>query len=53
MTGFMLQVALGDAARGTLDYTALFAVGSTLFAFTFILNVGAQVIVRRFREAYD
>lgn len=53
MTGFMLQVALGDAARGTLDYTSLFAVGSTLFVFTFILNVAAQIIVRRFREAYD
>ncbi len=53
MTGFMLQVALGDAARGTLDYTALFAVGSTLFMFTFVLNVAAQLAVRRFREAYD
>ncbi|MCC7366570.1 MAG: phosphate ABC transporter permease subunit PstC [Dehalococcoidia bacterium] len=53
MTGYMLQVGLGDAARGTLDYTSLFAVGSTLFLFTFILNVAAQVIVRRFREAYD
>lgn len=53
MTGYMLQVGLGDAARGTINYTSLFAVGSTLFVFTFILNVAAQLIVGRFREAYE
>jgi phosphate transport system permease protein len=53
MTGYMLQVGLGDAARGTINYTSLFAVGSTLFVFTFILNVAAQLIVSRFREAYE
>lgn len=53
MTGYMLQVALGDAARGTTDYTSLFAVGALLFVMTFALNVAAQIIVRRFREAYE
>ena len=53
MTGYMLQVALGDAARGTTDYTSLFAVGALLFLMTFVLNVAAQIIVRRFREAYE
>ena len=53
MTGYMLQVALGDAARGTTDYTSLFAVGALLFLMTFALNVAAQIIVRRFREAYE
>lgn len=53
MTGFMLQVGLGDAARGTVDYESLFAVGSTLFVFTFAINVGAQMVVRRYREAYE
>ena len=53
MTGYMLQVALGDAARGTTDYTSLFAVGALLFLMTFVINVGAQIIVRRFREAYE
>ncbi len=53
MTGFMLQVGLGDAARGTIDYQALFAVGSMLFVMTFMLNVVAQMIVNRFREAYE
>jgi phosphate transport system permease protein len=53
MTGFMLQVALGDVARGDIQYTSLFAVGSALFVFTFITNVAATMIVNRFREAYD
>jgi phosphate transport system permease protein len=53
MTGFMLQAGLGDAARGTTDYTSLFAVGSALFILTFTLTVLAQVIVNRFREAYE
>ena len=53
MTGYMLQVGLGDAARGTPDYDSLFAVGSTLFVITLLLNIAAQVIVTRFREEYD
>ncbi len=53
MTGFMLQVGLGDAARGTVDYQALFAVGSMLFVITFAINVGAYWFVRRYREEYE
>jgi len=53
MTGFMLQIGLGDAARGTVDYQALFAVATTLFMFTFFVNVVADIVVRRFREVYD
>lgn len=53
MTGYMLQVGLGDAARGTVQYTSLFAVASMLFIFTFITNIAAAVIINRFREAYE
>jgi len=53
MTGYMLQVALGDAARGTIDYQSIFAVGSMLFVMTLMLNIAATVIVNRFREAYE
>ncbi len=53
MTGFMLQISLGDAAQGDVQYTSLFAVASALFIFTFITNVAATVIVNKFREAYD
>jgi phosphate transport system permease protein len=53
MTGFMLQVGLGDAARGTVDYQALFAVGMVLFIFTLAFNVAAQWFVGRYREEYE
>jgi phosphate transport system permease protein len=53
MTGYMLQIGLGDAARGTVDYNSLFAVASTLFVMTFILNVLASWVVGRYREAYE
>jgi phosphate transport system permease protein len=48
-----LQVGLGDAARGTINYSSLFAVASTLFVFTFTINVIAAWIVNRFQEAYE
>ncbi|MEX0785816.1 MAG: ABC transporter permease subunit, partial [Dehalococcoidia bacterium] len=53
MTGYMLQVALGDAARGTIDYRSLFAVGAVLFMMTLMFNIAAQMLVNRFREVYD
>ena len=53
MTGFMLQVGLGDAARGTSQYESLFAVALALFVLTFALNIAAQIIVQRFQEKYD
>lgn len=53
MTGFMLQVGLGDAARGTVDYQSIFAVGLMLFIITLIFNLAAHIFVRRFREEYE
>ncbi len=53
MTGYMLQVGLGDAARGTLDYQSLFAVGAMLFVITLLFNIAAQILVSRFREVYE
>jgi phosphate transport system permease protein len=53
MTGFMLQVGLGDAQRGTPDYQALFAVGMMLFVVTLLFNVAAYFFVRRYREEYE
>jgi phosphate transport system permease protein len=52
MTGFMLQVGLGDAQRGTVDYQSLFAVGSMLFAITLMFNIAATWFVGRFRQVY-
>ena len=53
MTGYMLQVGLGDAARGTIDYQSIFAVGLTLFFITLIFNIAATVVVGRYREEYE
>jgi phosphate transport system permease protein len=52
MTAYIVQVAGGDTARGTLTYQTIFAVGSTLFVMTLILNIVAYLFVRRFREVY-
>lgn len=53
MTGYIVQAVGGEAARGSLTYYSIFAVGILLFLMTFALNVLANVIVRRFREAYE
>lgn len=53
MTGYMLQVGLGDAARGTVEYRSLFAVGTMLFLMTLIFNIAAHIIVGRYREEYE
>lgn len=53
MTSYIVQVSLGDVPYGSLSYYTLFAVGMTLFVFTFILNIFSYWVVRRFREVYD
>ena len=53
MTGYILQIGTGDAARGTIQYSSIFAVGALLFLMTLIVNVVAELIVRRVREAYE
>ncbi|MFD0768019.1 phosphate ABC transporter permease subunit PstC [Bacillus sp. CGMCC 1.60114] len=51
LTAYIVQVSLGDAPYGTLTYYSMYAVGATLFIFTLIMNVIAQYIMRRFKEA--
>jgi phosphate transport system permease protein len=53
MTAFIVQVTLGDAPTGSTAYKTIFAVGSTLFAMTFLLNAISIRIVRRFKEVYE
>jgi phosphate transport system permease protein len=53
MTAYIVQVAGGDTARGTLTYQTIFAVGATLFVMTLILNIISYWFVRRYREAYE
>jgi phosphate transport system permease protein len=53
MTAYIVQVSLGDTPRGTIEYSTIFAIGSTLFVSTLLLNVFAQWLLAKFREAYD
>jgi phosphate transport system permease protein len=52
MTSYIVQVASGDAAAGSTAYNSIFAVGVTLFVFTFFMNMLAIRLVRRFRQVY-
>jgi phosphate transport system permease protein len=53
MTAFIGATGNGDVPRGSIEYKTIFAVGLTLFVITFILNVIAIRLVRRFREVYE
>ncbi|GFN30117.1 phosphate transport system permease protein [Paenibacillus curdlanolyticus] len=52
MTAYIVQVSLGDTPHGSVEYGTIFAVGMTLFVITFLLNIFAQYVARRFREEY-
>jgi phosphate transport system permease protein len=53
MTAFIAAVAQGDQPTGSIGYKTLFAVGATLFVFTFVLNIISIRLVRKFRQAYE
>jgi phosphate transport system permease protein len=53
MTAYIVQVSLGDTPTGSIAYKTIFAVGTTLFAMTLVLNLVSIRIVRRFKEAYE
>ena len=52
MTAYIVQLSLGEAAVGSLEYNTIFAVGLLLFVMTFVMNLLGFWIVRRFREVY-
>jgi phosphate transport system permease protein len=53
MTAYIVQVSLGDTPYGSLEYRTIFAVGSSLFLITLLLNVVSQWVLKKFREEYD
>lgn len=52
MTGYIVQVALGDLPFGSIEYLSIFAVGFTLFIIAFIFNSIALWLKARIREVY-
>lgn len=53
MTAYIVQISKGDTPAGTPAYYTLFAVGLTLFAITFVMNIFANKLVKRFRQVYQ
>ena len=49
MTGYIVEVATGDATFGSDMYYSIYAVGFTLFIFTLIMNLISYWISKRFR----
>lgn len=53
MTAYIVQVSLGDTPSGTLAYQTLFAVAAVLFTITLVLNVLANMVMKRYQEVYE
>ncbi|MFT7463841.1 MAG: phosphate transport system permease protein [Pseudohongiellaceae bacterium] len=53
MTGYIVQVSLGDTPAGSLEYQSIFAVGLALFLMTLVMNLLSRRIKNRFRESYS
>lgn len=52
LTAYIVQVSLGDTPFGSISYYTIYAVGMTLFVITFVMNIIAGWISRRFKEDY-
>lgn len=52
ITAYIVQMSLGDLPHGSLAYLTIFAAGLTLFLMTFIFNIIAFWLRRKYREVY-
>ncbi len=52
MTAYLVSMARGTTAVGTIEYQSLFAVGLLLFILTLSMNVLNDLLKRRFQEEY-
>jgi phosphate transport system permease protein len=53
MTAYIAATGIGDVPTGSIEYKTIFAVGATLFAATFVMNMISIRLVRRYREVYE
>ena len=53
MTGFIGAAGIGDQPTGSTGYLTIFAVGTTLFVATFVMNMLSIRLVRKYREVYE
>ncbi|NEP82197.1 MAG: phosphate ABC transporter permease subunit PstC [Okeania sp. SIO3B3] len=52
ITGYIVQVSLGDLPHGTLAYQTIFAAGLTLVLITLILNIIGNFLAKHYRKIY-
>jgi phosphate transport system permease protein len=52
ITAYIVQMSLGDLPHDSLAYLTIFAAGLTLFLMTFIFNIIAFWLRRKYREVY-
>ncbi|MBI4619496.1 MAG: phosphate ABC transporter permease subunit PstC [Desulfobacterales bacterium] len=52
LTAYIVQVSLGDAPHGTVEYKTIFAAGLTLFFMTLGFNILGFWLRKRMREVY-
>jgi phosphate transport system permease protein len=53
MTTFIGATAKGDLPTGSIEYKTIFAVGTTLFVLTLIMNAISIRFVRKYRQVYE
>jgi phosphate transport system permease protein len=53
MTTFIAATGKGDVPTGSTGYKTIFAVGTTLFVMTLVMNAISIRFVRRFRQVYE
>ncbi len=49
MTSYIVNIAKGDVPHGTIEFRTLFAVGSTLFLMTLVMNILSYRLASRMR----
>ena len=53
MTAYIVQLSLGEAPFGSLEYNTIFAVGLLLFFITLIMNLIGSLVVNKWRQKYE
>jgi phosphate transport system permease protein len=53
LTAFIASTAGGDVPTGSVEYKTLFAVGTTLFVITLVMNIISIRFVRKYRQVYE
>lgn len=52
ITGYIVQVSLGDTPHGSIAYQTIFAAGMLLFTLTMILNIFANQVIKSKWKSY-